>query len=39
MSIDADDKAMYSQVLRAASGNINAAMAAVASEDKASGES
>jgi hypothetical protein len=38
-SVDADDKATYSQVLRAASGNINAAMAAVASEDKSSGES
>jgi hypothetical protein len=30
---------MYSQVLRAANGNVNAAMAAVASEDKSSGES
>jgi hypothetical protein len=38
-SVDADDKAVYSQALRASSGNVNAAMAAVASEDKASGES
>jgi hypothetical protein len=38
-SVDADDRAMYSQVLRAASGNVNAAMAAVARQDTAGGES
>jgi threonine synthase len=38
-SIDSDDRAMYSQVLRATSGNVNAAMAAVAAQDKAGGES
>jgi hypothetical protein len=38
-SVDADDRAMYAQVLRTASGNVNAAMAAVSAQDRSSGES
>jgi hypothetical protein len=30
---------MYAQVLRTASGNVNAAMAAVSAQDRSSGES
>jgi hypothetical protein len=37
--VDADDQATYTQALTAARGNVNAAMAAVSSEDRKSGES
>jgi hypothetical protein len=38
-SVDADDQATYSRVLAAARGNVNAAAAAVSSEDRKTGES
>ena len=38
-SVDGDDQAAYSQALRSARGNVNMALAAVASQDKESGES
>jgi len=38
-SVDADDQAGYAQALRAARGNVNLALASVASQDKESGES
>jgi hypothetical protein len=38
-SVDADDQATYARALTAARGNVNAAAAAVASEDRKSGES
>jgi len=37
-SVDADDQATYTRALSAARGNVNAAAAAVSSEDRKTGE-